>query len=224
LISIKTGDPESDNVCASYQILDFVHAIYQKTGDEIWYIIEKNYFNNLQSKRFESYNWEGQFEDVVLTGNYSNLTHIDANSQIKYIVKNFSDDKKAVEDAKELLRFVEDQFVVWGEFAPWGYNPEKDVWFSPAGLEQYLWYVPIDGSTARIMNAFLDVYSITKDPLLLEKACALGDSITRMQNKKTGVIPTHWTKKDCNENLENFWINCLIGAANGLTRLAEMFD
>ena len=121
------------------------------------------------------------------------------------------------------MRFVEDQFVVWGKFSPWNthFDPEKDYWYSPAGVEQYYWYVPIDGSTAKIMNAFLDVYSLTKDPLLLEKACALGDMLTRMQDKDSGLIPTHWMKKDCIENVENFWVNCLIGSATHLMRLAE---
>ncbi len=225
LISTETGIPETEeNVCASYGILDFLHTIYEKTGDEIWQTLEKNYFKNLQTKRFECYNWEGQFEDILLSGSYTNLTHIDADNQISYITKNFSDDPNVVEDAKELMRFVEDQFVVWGRFSPWNthFDPEKDYWYSPAGVEQYYWYVPIDGSTSRIMAAFLDVYSMTKEPLLLEKACALGDMLTRMQDKNSGLIPTHWMKKDCIENVENFWINCLIGTSNHLMHLAEV--
>lgn len=226
LISIKTGEPESNNICAAYQILDFLNAIYKITKDEIWHTLEKNYFNYLQKNRFELYNWEGQFEDVPLSGNYANLTHFDADYLINYLTENHSDDPKAMEDAKELLRFVEDQFVVWGKYAPWNvnYDPELSFWYSPAGLEQYFWYVPIDGSTARIMKAFLDVYSVTKEPLLLEKACALGDMITRMQNHETGVIATHWMKKDCSENLENFWINCLIGTSTHMMRLAKMLE
>ena len=76
-------------------------------------------------------------------------------------------------------------------------------------------------STAVIMATFLSLYSATENPLLLEKACALGDSITRMQNPETGVIPTHWMKEDCTTNLENFWINCHIGTAFRLVELAE---
>ena len=223
LISTKTGVPESNNTCASYRILNFINRVYKITGEECWKTIEKNYFNNLQSKRFDCYNWEGQFEDIHLTGSYTNLTHIDADDLISYIMKNLSDDPKALEDGKELMRFVEDQFVVWGEYAPWNpYLNDYSYWYSPAGVEQYYWYVPIDGSTSKIMNTFLDVYSVTNDPLLLEKACALGDMITRMQNKETGVIPTHWMKKDCAENLHNFWINCHIGTAANIMRLAEI--
>jgi hypothetical protein len=48
--------------------------------------------------------------------------------------------------------------------------------------------------------------------------------ITRMQNKETGVIPTHWMKKDCAENLENFWINCHVGTAMYMMRLSKMVE
>ncbi len=222
--STETGEVEGDNVCAAYAILDFLHEVHQKTGEEVWKTLKDNYFNNLQAKRFECYNWEGQFEDILLSGSYANLTHIDADSLIKYLINNCADDPQAIENAKELARFVEDQFIVWGNFSPWNthFDPEKDFWYSPAGVEQYFWYVPIDASTGRIMNALLDVYSITKEPLLLEKARALGDMITRMQVKETGVIPTHWMKKDCKENIENFWINCQIGTAGYMRRLAEI--
>jgi hypothetical protein len=128
-----------------------------------------------------------------------------------------------VAEADSLMRYVEDQFVVWGEHAPWNNHLDNGkVWYSPAGLEQYNWYVPIDGSTAAIMRTFLDLYSVKKDPIMLEKAKALGDSITRMQDPVSGVIPTHWLKKDCTENPENFWINCHISTAFGMMYLAKV--
>lgn len=221
--SVETGEPESDNVCAAYEILDFIHAVYERTGEAIWQTLEKNYYNNLQTKRLECYNWEGQFEDILLSGGYTNLTHIDAGNLINYIANNRSDDPESVEVARELIRFIEDQFVIWGKFAPWNkdYNPEKDYWYSPAGVEQYYWYVPIDASTSKIMKAFVDVYEMTKEPLLLEKACALGDMITRMQEKESGLIPTHWMKKDCIENVENYWINCQIATADYMLTIAK---
>ena len=98
----------------------------------------------------------------------------------------------------------------------------EDKWYSPAGVEQYEWYVPIDASTAKIMNSFRKMYLATKDRLYLEKALALGDMITKMQNKQTGAIPTHWMKADCAENLENFWINCHIASALWLYELSAL--
>lgn len=223
LVSKDTNLPESDNCCATFDILEFLVAFYKRTNEECWHTLEKNYFNYILKTRFETYNWEGQFEDIVLSSGFVNLSHFVPGDFIKYITENLADDPQMVENAKELLRFVEDQFVAWGKFAPWSnHKPEGVKWYSPAAMEQYDWYVPIDSSTATLINDFLCVYEITKDELLLEKACALGDSITRMQDKHSGVIPTHWMKEDCTENLENFWINCHIHSAFMMMKLAKV--
>ena len=72
------------------------------------------------------------------------------------------------------------------------------------------------------MRAMLDLHEATGDPLLLEKACALADAITRMQDGESGVIPTHWMSKDPAKDLYNFWINCHIGTAFNMLHLAEL--
>ena len=225
MVDSKTGEVEGDNCCGALGLLDFINNVYKHTNDECWHTIEQNYFKFLLNKRLEIYDWEGQFEDIALNSNYSDLTHVDADNMIIYIAKNLSDDPKMMEEAEELMRFVEDQFVVWGEFAPWSdfltWYEEKSKWFSPTGLEQYFWYVPIDASTSAIIRALLSMYKATKNELILEKAFALGDSITRMQNPESGVVPTHWMKDDCVTNLDNFWINCHIGSAFTLKMLAE---
>ena len=144
----------------------------------------------------------------------------------------FIDKEKAgggmLAEAEDLMRFIEDQFVVWGNFAPWNYRMdlvklrgEISEWTSPAGLEQYRWAMPIDSSTASIISAFLALYAANGNPVLLEKACVLGDAITRMQNSKNGLIPTHWMDKNCRENGGNFWINCMIHTADVMFILAE---
>ena len=223
LVSEKTALPESRNICLNFAILSFLSAIYERTGDERYRVLKENYYRYIEKNSLEAYNWEGQFEDTVLLGPYQNLTHLNADKMIAYITKEMRDNASMMEEAKALMRFVEDQFVVWEKHAPWStYLPEGGFWHAPAGLEQYQWYVPIDGSTAAIMRAFLDLYEATKHPLLLEKACALGDSITRLQNPDCGVYPTHWQSKNCMYELYNFWINCHIGTAEQMLHLAEV--
>lgn len=72
------------------------------------------------------------------------------------------------------------------------------------------------------MRTFLKMYKATNDKLYYEKAAALGDMLTRMQNGDSGVIPTFWTSKENIEELRNFWINCHIGCASHLYLLAEI--
>lgn len=217
-ISAETGLPLKENCCNYFSILTFLTNIEKITKDSKWNTLIENYFSYLKKTCLDNYNWEAQFEDVPVTSGYYNLTHVNASSMVKYL-SGKTDDPKMMEYAKELMRFIEDQFVVWGEFAPWIKEMNPDV-KSPAGLEQYFCYWPIDASCSKIMDAFLDMYRATNDSLYFEKAAALGDMLTRMQDSTSGVIPTFWTSKENIEDLENFWINCHIFSAFRLYKLS----
>ena len=222
MLSAITGKAEAQNCCGEFGILDFLIRVYERTGDECWHKLERNYFEYIKETRLETYNWEGQFEDTKLAANYNNLTHFAAGRMAMYFAQNYSSDADKMEIAAELVRYVEDQFVVWGEFSPMKrYNTPGQHWYSPAGLEQYEWYVPIDGSTASIAKVFLTMYDATGDELYREKAYALGDSITRMQNKETGIIPTHWFDTNCSTEIRLFWMNCHIGTAFVMLELSK---
>jgi hypothetical protein len=172
----------------------------------------------------KNYNWEGQFEDVKVSGNYQNLTHFAADKMIGYITKYMSDNEEMVNEAVDLMRYVEDQFVVWGKFPEWDPNKVYEPHHTPSCLEQYFCYVPIDSSTATILHAFTDMYQLRKDRLYLEKALALADTITRMQDPETGMIPTFFIGENCAEGRRNFWINCQLHTAFTLMELADLTE
>ena len=142
---------------------------------------------------------------------------------ITYISKYMADDEKWVDVATELMRYVEDQFVLWGKYP-------KQTWISdeprltPAGLEQYLCYHPISSSTSTIMNAFISMYQLKKDRLYLEKALTLGDVITRVQVPEDGKIPTFWIGEKCAYGHENFWLNCQIADAFAMMNFADLIE
>lgn len=221
-LSSKDGTPQAENYCMPDKIITLLSNMHKRTGEKIWKELEDGCYKYIQKNCIDGYNWEGQFEDTAIRSNYENLTHFTALSVIKHIAKNKTDDPEAVETAITLARFVEDQFVVWGNYAPrcrnWEYN---EFWESPAGLEQYEWYVPVDGSTTAIAVTFLEVYKLTKDKLWYEKACALADMVTRMQNKETGLIPTQWITENPNTDIWCFWINCHLGTARNMYILSE---
>ena len=194
------------------------------TGNEVWHELEIGHYKYISEVCLKTYKWEGQFEDIKVSGNYQNLTHFAANKMIGYISQHLFDDEKMVAEAVELMRFVEDQFVVWGKYPRWDQNADFMPHYTPAGLEQYFCYAPIDSSTTTIMNAFVDMYLLRKDRLYLEKAMALGDSVTRVQNSENGMIPTFWVGDNCSEGYRNFWINCQIHTAFYMMRLADITE
>lgn len=227
-LSTATGEPQQPNYCIPEGIMRFMDRMYARTGETVWADLRRGCYDYIVKTCLENYNWEGQFEDSAFSTQYSNLTHFTADAMIKYIVDNMYDDEKMVAEAEDMMRFVEDQFVVWGNFSPFNHvcSPRHGdniaEWFTPAGLEQYRWYVPIDSSTSRIMEAFAKLYTLNKSPLLLAKAKVLGDMITRMQNPESGLIPTHWMRKTCIEDGGNLWINCMIAVAENMMYLADV--
>lgn len=226
LYDCASGTPLSNNICVSFKMVNFFHMLYEKTQDEAWRKLEVGHYQYITEQCLQEYKWEGQFEDIPVTAPYQNHTHFIPNDLIAYITHHLPGDEKMAAEAVELMRFVEDQFVVWGEHPEWNF---PNGWgaiplHSPAGLEQYSCYVPIDSSTSYIMDAFLNLYQLKGDRLYLEKAMALADMITRVQNAKTGQIPTFWMGEGCAYGYENFWINCQIYTAKAMMRIAQITE
>lgn len=224
LYDCKSGKPLADNICVCFKIVEFLHEIYKQTNDEKWHELEKRHYRYIVDKCLKEYKWEGQFEDIGVSLPYHNLTHFPPDDMIDYILKNLSDDEKMVNEAVDLMRFVEDQFVVWGEHPEWNKTWGPTPWHYPACLEQYNCYVPIDSSTTYIMTAFVNMYKLKGDRLYLEKAMTLADSITRVQNTETGCIPTFLMGENCAYGYENFWINCLLYSAEAMLNIAEVTE
>jgi len=224
VLSRITGEPTVINYCDPLEcIVPFLMTMYRRTGEDVWKKLADRALAYVEREKLKNYEWEGQFEDSAFSANYSNLTHYGAGALLRYYATYYSDDEEKIQRAEDLMRFVEDQFVVWKKGSPWnkhGYDPS--LWLTPAGLEQYNWHVPIDASTADIINSFLCMYKAGRGELYLAKAMALADAITRAQ-QPSGMIPTHWMNQSHLEG-ENFWINCMLSSARAMAELADFLE
>lgn len=222
IIDSRTGEPLVSNYCEPLErIIPFLMEVYEETGEEIWKTLSDNALAFDERERIAIYNWEGQFEDGSASALYQNMTHYGADAVIRYYCKHYSDDEEKMRTAAELMRFVEDQFVVWTNASPWNITGfDTTQYRTPCGYEQYGWYVPIDASTSDIMSAFLAMYDATKDRLYLEKAKALADSITRVQ-QPSGMIPTHWISNWYVVDGNDFWVNCMFHTLNYLSEISD---
>ena len=222
LYDCKTGKPLKDNLCLEFRFVEFFRSLYKITGDECWSEIADKHYHYISELCLKDYKWEGQFEDVPVSGNYRNLTHFTANKLIGYIAELHKGDAEKIEVAKDLMRFIEDQFVVWGEYGVWDEKAPLER-LTPAGLEQYFCYVPIDSSTATIARGFMNLYRLTNERLYLEKAMALADIIVTRQ-EESGLIPTFFIDKNCAYGKFNYWINCQIMTTTFLLEIAELTE
>lgn len=227
--SEKTGEPVSPNYISPLDsVIPFMTALYKRTNDERFKALADRACEYAVNTQLATYNWEGQFEDSPLSTNYVNLTHFGATKLAIHFAENYAHDPDKIELAKELMRFCEDQFVIWNRPYPWphasndGGEPyDTSVWHTPCALEQYGWYVPIDDSAASISLGFLSLYKAGCGEIYLAKARALMDQITVMQ-RENGQIPTHWMNT---ENAEkNFWFNCMFFSCSVLEEMSRYDD
>lgn len=229
----KDGSPVVPNRAFPMNMIELFEALYKKTEDPVWRRAADRAFGYIEKGPLTTWNWDAQFEDVEPQAPYGSLTKHNACSTAIYLVNRFPGDRKRLAQARELLRFAEDQFVYWekpcrpdGTGYRTGTPVPNDIsswlwdytnWFVPGVGEQHGWDMPIDASAAKLIRTYLALYKATGDGLDLAKACALGDAMTNIQNAD-GSIRTHWLMRP---DADGFWINCLGASVKALDLLAD---
>lgn len=231
-----TGKPTCPNRLVPDGVMVFLESVYAATGREEFRRAGDRAFAWIERGPMCDWNWEGQFEDVKpADSRWRNLTKHPACATAMYLLKRFPGDVTRLEQAKALVKFGEDQFVEWvppydnGRYpgddaeddgARFWCRPYKD-YVTPCALEQYACYAPIDASAAKFIKSYLALYKATKDRVYLDKAKALGDTATRMQ-EDDGFIDTWWMKGVSRTDYRYHpWINCMLYTAEALGALAE---
>lgn len=162
--------------------------------------------------------WQGMYEDVGEHPPFGNLENWDALDAVVYLCRNRSRIPGALEIARRVNRFVEDQFVVYGPA-----DVPPSAWIHPpAVLEQYFCYYPMEVHTARWASALLELYQATGDETILRKARRAGNAIVRAQYPdgrfSTWGIDTR-TGKPFND--EGDWYGCNAIAAEFLLKMSR---
>jgi len=187
--------------------------------------------NWIMENPMKDFHWIGTFEDTKPGEKYSNLTHWIVDILTEYLFERSDENPKNLEYAKELLRFAEDQFVVWERpltYKPnWNWeieaNSDSDDWITPCVLEQYVYYVPIGASSACMNMVFQKAYEVTGDELYLAKAISLGNTTTVAQDRYMGRYPTLWETNSRGEPIQD-WYNCATYEAKALLELADLLE
>ena len=156
----------------------------------------------------------GMFEDSLWDDfpSYSNLTNFTASPYAAYLLTNPHPSEEDVRNACDLIRLSEDQFVHWGKFE--GVNA-----FPPYVCEQYFYEEPIDSSIADVCDGYLSLYEYGGDPLVLAKAEALLNSLTRFQEPSGRILTLMIDFGDSEPGIEELWLNSTWWTSTQLLRL-----
>ena len=229
------GAPVGGNRLVPTTVIPFLDELADATGDDSFRSAAARAFGTIERGPLADWDWEGQFEDIrPADRRYQNLTkHMPCETAL-YVLARFPGDKARLAQAREILRFAEDQFVMWRApcradgTGPWNPTYPFWAWRTPAVLEQYSCYSPIDASAAKLIRTYLALYAAEGRALDLAKAKALGDSMLRNQDP-SGRIRTYWIPEPGDVSplagairvpLGGDWFNCMVADVQALGELA----
>lgn len=225
-VSPQDGKPVADNVLVPTLVVEFLDRLGETTGDHRFDAMRQKAVAWIEQNPARTWNWQGQFEDVKPQPPYLNLTKHDACSFAIYLLRTATNHPAKRSLALDLLRFSEDQFVIWAQpprtrpgrqSADGEANAQSEGWMIPCVLEQYRCYAPVNASSAKLIRTYLADYGATGDRLHLEKAKALAATLTRTQNiGKAGGRYLTWVKQPSGP----MWINCELAAIQAMNELA----
>ncbi len=173
------------------------------------------------AKPVETGLWQQMYEDVRTLEPYENLEQWAALETAILLLRRGHPD--AVPVARKLVRYVEDQFVLFADEASLSvpYRPS-----TPAVMEQYHCYWPMDVHTANYVRAVLALHEATGEATWAHKAVAAANTVvscrrpdgrlsTLVPDRRFGTVPPF-----------SDWFNCMAHAAEVLLtagpRLTEL--
>ena len=219
---LKDAKPVCPNLLIPGDVMQLLLDLNRITGERKYLDCADRALKWIDENPLKTWNWEGQFEDVRPTPAYVNLTKHSACNVALFLLQRFPDDPKRVAEAREILRFSEDQFVFWekpgrpGVFDDTLAGYQHQSFHYPAVYEQYHCYVPIDASASKLIRLYLALYRREGKTLDLLKAKALADSIVNVQ-EDDGRVATFWTTTT---GRDGDWVNCMESAALALLNVS----
>ncbi|MCK3684365.1 hypothetical protein [Maribellus sp. YY47] len=203
------GSPVVNNDCIPIEIIKFLDRLESQYKIKEYTDVRNKAYNWILNNALKTYNWSGQFEDVAPIEPYKNLSKDEASAFAKYLFEKKNQDKEFIKLADDLLRFCEDQFIIWEKPMPREqYNVAE--WITPCVLEQYACYEPIIASTANMIDAYSAGYKATKNDIYRAKAIELANTVTVSQHADTGRYPTYWQLNERQNKESGYidWLNC----------------
>ena len=220
-LNFHTGEHIDPNLCIPTNIINFLERLVEDHGLDKFAENTEKAMKWIIENPLKNFYWEGQFEDVPPSLAFRNLSKGHVLSLASHFFTIEKSNPGLIETAEELIRFGEDQFVIWEK--PFPNETEKtDNWITPCALEQYVYYVPIDASAARFIESFQVAYEATGKEIYLAKARSLANSMTIAQDSLTGEYPTYW-EYERRHQLDG-WINCATADARAMLGFADFLD
>lgn len=214
-VNHETGEPTAKNIVIPTAIINYYDRLRKNYKVQGLEASTQKAFDWIRNNPVKTFDWQGQFEDIAARGPYKNLSREQACDLAMYLFRN----KKELALAEELVRFSEDQFVIWEQPLKIAFQDPKpggrsENWITPSVQEQYVFWMPVGRAAGVMMETFWEAYKATGKKLYLAKAQSIANSFTVVQQAHNGDYHTYFTKHPL-----NLWLNSTVYPAKLLMML-----
>lgn len=199
-VNNETGEPTAPNIAIPTSTINYFNRLERDYGVKNLNRSTQVALTWIMNNPVTTFNWQGQFEDVKASLPYQNQSREQACELAMYLFKTDAQ----IELAEELVRFAEDQFVIWEKpidveielmeqnSSKLGYMSEN--WITPCVQEQYDWWMPVSRSAGIMIDTYWEAFKATGKEIYLAKAKSIANSFTVVQQAHGGDYPTYFTK------------------------------
>ncbi|MEA4937566.1 MAG: hypothetical protein VB102_13155 [Paludibacter sp.] len=222
-VNYETGAPLAENIVIPTAPVNYFIRLKKDYKVEGLEQMTEKAMNWIMENPVKTFNWQGQFEDVKAFEPYKRQSREQACDMAVYLFNN----KGNIALAEELVRFAEDQFVIWEKPIPIivknnvpdpenvrGWDSKN--WITPSVQEQYGFFMPVNRTAAIMIETYWAAYTATKKEIYLAKAKSIANAITLVQKEHDGDYPTMFTKYKM-----NFWLNSVVYPAKTMMKLEK---
>ena len=220
-VNYERNEPIADLITIPTQIINYYDRLERDYGVKGLEESRRKALAWMEENVLKTFDWQGQFEDIKPRGPYENLSREQACDYAIYLMRNHAEDPESLALARELIRFSEDQFVVWEQPVPRGAHTKttahkSEYWITPCVMEQLVFWNPVGRSAAIMIETYMQAWKTTGEDIYLAKARSIGNSFVKVQQEHGGDYPTFFC---VGEAKGNYWLNSVVYPARTLTRL-----
>jgi len=216
-VNHETGEPTAENIVIPTSVINYFDRLRTNYGVKGLEMSISKTLDWIMNNPVKTFNWQGQFEDVKALPPYQNLSREQACDLAVYLFRN----EKDIKLAEELLRFSEDQFVIWEQPKKIAYQQPRpggksENWITPSVQEQYVFWMPVGRAAGIMMETYWEAYTATKKEIYLAKAKSIANAFTLVQKAHDGDYPTFFTQYPMNK-----WLNSTVYPAKLMMKLEK---
>lgn len=216
----ESGKPTAANIAIPTSTINYFDRLSKNYGVKGLAPSTQKALSFIMNNPVKTFDWHGQFEDIYERPPYHNLSREQACDLAIYLLRNSKENTGNISLAEELIRFSEDQFVIWEKPRPdlvigkEGQGAMSKNWITPSVQEQYVYWMPVGRAAGIMVTTFWEAYQVTKNEMYLAKAKSIANTFTVVQNLHDGDYPTYFTAHKM-----NYWLNSNVYPAKVLMDL-----